>query len=103
MTYEQVHNPDDGQDAEDHERYLCTEKELETAGFTVGDLSDMPETDPEFIPDPKDRLVAPVARHGAAGALVERFPAGRFSALLELVEIFGLDTPAPRRRVCSVL
>jgi len=95
MTYEQVHSPDEDTD-EDRERYLCTEQELEDAGFTVGDLSDMPETDPEFIPDPRDRPAYLERRH-AVGELVEQFPAGRFDALLELVEIFGLDPTGPTR------
>lgn len=104
MTYEKVHDPDDEQGAEDREQYLCTDEELEEAGFTVGNLSDMPETDPEFIPDPRDRLAYLAGRHSAAGALVEQFPAARFGALLELVEIFGLDPAASTRcDPCSVL
>lgn len=61
MTYEQVQNPDDDErDGVEHPRYVCTHEELEAAGFTVGDLIDMPETDHEFIPAPADH--SPVAR-----------------------------------------
>ncbi len=64
MTYEQVHDhdSDNTDEREDRERLLCTEKELEKAGFTVGDLTDMPETDPEFVPDPMDRLASGTER-----------------------------------------
>jgi hypothetical protein len=54
MTYEQVHNHNDERDSEEHPRYVCTHQELEAAGFTVGDLSEMSETDHEFIPGPAD-------------------------------------------------
>jgi len=98
MTYEQVHDHDTGDtdEREDRERLLCTEKELEKAGFTVGDLTDMPETDPEFVPDPMDRLASGTGS-SPAGDLTEMFPARRFSSLLALVEIFGLDRPLPAR------
>jgi len=98
MFYEQVHDhdSDDTDEREDRERLLCTEKELEKAGFTVGDLADMPETDPEFVPDPMDRLASGV-ECGRACDLIEMFLARRFDSLLALVEIFGLDQPLPAR------
>jgi hypothetical protein len=49
MTYELTGNPGDTDDTEDHERYLCTDEELEAGGFTVWDIPDMPETDAEPI------------------------------------------------------
>ena len=98
MTYEQVHDhdSDDTDEREDRERLLCTEKELEKAGFTVGDLTDMPETDPEFVPDPMDRHSSGTYSSPVSD-LMERFPARRFGSLLALVEIFDLDRPLTAR------
>jgi hypothetical protein len=101
MTYEQVHD-NDSNDTDERERLLCTEKELEKAGFSVGDLADMPETDPEFVPDPMDRLAAGTG--SPACDLTEHFPACRFGSLLALVEIFDLDRPLQARRdPCTAL
>jgi hypothetical protein len=96
MTYEQVHDPD-AQKTDIREQLLGTEKELEAAGFIVGDLEDMPETDPEFVPDPMGRLASGGGACSVPGDLMEMFPAGRFGSLLALVEIFGLDRPLPAR------
>jgi hypothetical protein len=95
MTYEQAHDHD-SDDTDERERLLCTEKELEQAGFSVGDLSDMPETDPEFVPDPMDRFASGTSS-SPVGDLMEHFPARRFSSLLALVEIFDLDRPLTAR------
>jgi hypothetical protein len=72
------------------EEYRYTDQELERAGFTIHHLDEMPETDPEFIADPRERLEYLERRHGSAD-LAEAFPIERFGAMLELVELYDLD------------
>lgn len=74
------------------EEYRCTETELRRAGgFTIANLDDMPETDAEFITDPRERLAHLENKYGPACDLAAQTPIGRFAPMLELVEILGLD------------
>jgi hypothetical protein len=62
------------------EEYMCTDEELERAGFHVIDAEDMPEHESEFCPNPWGGD-APQIRPGAG--------------LGELIELFGPDPYPP--------
>lgn len=72
------------------EEYHFTDQELERAGFTIHHLDQMPETDPEFITDPRERLEYLERRHGSTDP--EDQP---FGAMLELVKLCHLDPRCP--------
>jgi hypothetical protein len=84
------HDHDDADEPVLQEEYHCTDQELERAGFTIRDLEEMAQTDPDSITDPLERLEYLERRHGAAGVPENE----RFGVLLELVALYGLD---PRR------
>jgi hypothetical protein len=101
MTDQQAHHDVDEPALE--EEYVCTETELRRAGgFTITNLDEMPDTDPEFITDPRDHIAPP--EHRLACVLAEETPIGWFATMLELIEILGLDpTRAASCEPCSVL
>jgi hypothetical protein len=103
MTDQQKHH--DVEESAIEEEYVCTETELRRAGgFTITNLDEMPETDPEFITDPQDHIAPLEPKHWPACALAEETPIGRFATMLELIEILGLDpTRAASCDPCSVL
>jgi hypothetical protein len=103
MTDKPLHDYDEERD-EDESYLLYTDEELEEAGFTIGELDEMPQTVGDELPDPRDRPSNLTRRQYAIGELVDCFPARRLEVLLELVEIFGLDSPTSNRlNLCRAL
>ena len=111
MTYQQVHP--NAQDPE-QETILCSERELEQAGFSIEDPpaeepDDQLAQDPdpgEDSADPLDRLLASPAQSGdlrlsssalALAQFTERWPIERFERMLELAGALGLTGPRPRQ------
>jgi hypothetical protein len=84
------HDHDDADEPVLQEEYHCTDQELERAGFTIRDLEEMAQTDPDGITDPLERLEYLERRHGPAGVPEHE----RSGVLLELVALYDLD---PRR------
>lgn len=55
------------------EEYVCTDEELERAGFRVVDADDMPEHESEFSPDPWGGDAPQIRPGSGLGELVEMF------------------------------
>lgn len=111
MTYQQVHPTE--QDP-DQETILCSERELEQAGFSIEDpaaedADDQLAQDPhpgEDSPGSLDRILANPAQSSeprlSSSALViaqftERWPIGSFERMLELADALGLTGPRPHK------
>ncbi len=111
-------------DEPDEETFLCSERELEEAGFSIGDLDEMPDVDHEFVAapdsapdedsgDPLERLAAnPVGSSDsllsrtsmALAEFMERWPIDRFEPMLELaamLDLNGSGRPCKPRTVLS--